>query len=193
VDAVLSSLAGAPAKGFRLAARHRRLPELSRKEGVFTRPDFIFLSSEELLALELKIDETSGVDQFANYGIVAERFLAKHELKQARLVILAKTREFPRVLGSRTIVDEKALRELAVRAVGGEPGIWQNKGVPKYLSSATDEERVRLSERLKSMPLALSTFNDLMAALTKHTPPDPTAAKVIDGVVAELRRRGLAE
>jgi len=192
LDAALSALVGAPVSGFELASKSRGLPELSRKAGVFTRPDFIFTNDVELLVVEMKLDTESGVDQFVKYAILAERFAELHPgLKAARLVLLAKTRDFARLWGDRGVADEDALRARALRGISGGGGIWKASGVQRYLQKASDAVRTRLCQRVKSMPLSVSTFTDLLDALTRQPGPDPTAAKLIDGLVKELKGRSL--
>lgn len=190
-DAVLSGLVEAPMKGFRLVSEPSLGSELGNS---FTQPDFVFANDSELVFLEMKIDTPSSVDQFAKYALSAERVCTLHpHLKQARLVILARACEDKRLWGDKRVTDETVLRANAVRGLQGEPGVWKQQGMQTFMATASPEDRERLVQRIQSLVLSVSTYAALVETLSSHTPPNPTAAKLIEGVLAEIRRRGLVE
>ena len=191
VDAVLSGLARSPLKGFRLASEPSLGSELGKS---FTQPDFVFAGDSELVFLEMKIDTPSSMDQFAKYALSAERVCALHpHLKQARLVILARTSDERRLWGDKRVTDEATLRAQAIRGLQGEPGVWKQQGMQTFMAKSSAEDRERLVQRIQSLVLSVSTYGTFVETLSSHTPPDPTAAKLIDGVLVEIRRRGLVE
>jgi hypothetical protein len=186
VDDVLTALVGAPTQGFRLVS------EVEHPEGTYTQPDFVFANDSELLFLEMKIDTPSSVDQFAKYALSGEKLRRLFpSLQRVRLAMLVKDGETHRVWGSRNIPDEATLRAVAVSGVRGENGVWKQQGLQTHLSTASPEDRDRLVEQIESMPISISTYSVLARRLSAHVAPDPTAAKLIAGVLAELKRRNL--
>jgi len=186
----ISALLPEPKSGLQLVA-----PTKGTIDPKIVQPDIILSNEDSLVFVEMKVDSQSSVDQFAKYAIAAHWILkADRSYTSVDLVVLSRYGNHLQVwkdakkLG---LSDGAAVRQLALRGLAGDPGVWKQKGVPRFVRN-NPEAVPSLVNHVKSMGLHLSGYEALAGELIAYRAKEgKTVGRLIDGILEEFRRRGL--
>ena len=187
VDNSLSSLVGKEVSGMQLV-------KLQKSNVHLIQPDLVFTDSERVCFIEMKVDSRSGVDQFAKYAIAAKQLLdGPGGVEEVILVMLVRHAEHSRIW-KRAKLDGltslAGLRDHTLHGFAGGTDVWKEKAVPRFISGFPgDLPRVR--EVVETMEVRLADYGSLAEVFRSYPAPDPTAEKLIKGVLVEIERRGL--
>jgi len=187
VDRAVSALLGREVEGLELVNAGGLDPNV-------VQPDMIFTDWKDLIFVEMKVDSRSSVDQFVKYAIAAQYILeGPEDLSSVDLVFLTKTKSHNKVW-HRAKADGldsfDALRRHAVRGLDGDMEVWREAGVPRYMRENPGAVP-GLRNRVQSIGLALADYEGLSNVLREYAAENQTVARLVDGVLAELARRGL--
>ncbi|MBN8490987.1 MAG: hypothetical protein J0M00_06120 [Burkholderiales bacterium] len=158
-------------------------------------PDIVVRNKSELIFLEMKVDSKSTVDQFTKYAIAAHCVVSvEPNFKTADLILLTKSAR-PNALWQNArslgITDLQSVRDAAQRGLKGASGVWLQRGVQRYLKSQP-ESLDSICQQVESMGFVLAGYEGVAQTLRAYASTENTLTKLIDGVLQELYRRGLA-
>ena len=186
VDAALSVMVGKKVTGMQLV----KLPELDAN---LVQPDMVFVSGKSLCFIEMKVDSRSSIDQFAKYAIAAKQLLdGSDETEEVTLVLLVRHAEHSRVWKRAApdgLTSTASVRTHALRGLAGDADVWKEASVPGFMARFP-EALPRVREVVETMDVSLADYRSL-AVFRSYGSADPTATKLIKGVLAEFEGRGL--
>lgn len=159
-------------------------------------PDIILSNTESLVFIEMKVDSKSSVDQVVKYAIAASQIATDEPtLDRVDLVILSRHTEHAKIWGRAKklgLESVSALRSAASKGLKGDASIWSQPGVPRFITK-NPEAVPRLQDMIANMGVFLCDYTTLADALTLYASEEPTAQRLVGGVLDELSRRGLIE
>lgn len=189
LDACVSDFLGKSVSGYELMEAEKGvIPES------VVQPDIILSDGNHLLFVEMKVDSKSSVDQFVKYAIAAECLsVAGEKFDTVDLVLLTKEADHMKVWMSASklgLNDSRAVKSVALDwiAKNGEP--FKQKGVKKYMKQNPGSES-SLERQVKNLNLRLTDYHSLATTLRQYADDEPGVARLVDGTLAELRRRDL--
>jgi len=189
LDRSIAALLQRPVAGCQLVA-----PTDGTIDDNIVQPDIIVSNHDSLIFVEMKVDSQSSIDQFAKYAIAAHCILRDEpQIKSVDLIVLSRRRDHMHVwkrARKLRLSSVEAIREVALRGLEGDPTIWKERSVPRYLKSNPDAAPL-LAEQINTMGLHLADYSMLEHAMKDYAAQEKTVERLIEGVLQEFKRRDL--
>lgn len=190
LDRIATKLISRPCSGLQLVHADAETIDAN-----VVQPDIVLFGPKDLVFLELKVDSKSSVDQLGKYAIAANCIcLEAPNIENVDLILVTRDafRTSPwkriRFRGEPSL---NVAKDEAIRGFNGDADVWNERGIQRYLNKNPDQKD-NVVGHLSSMDLHLGEYRQIAEVLQEFMAEEPTLERLIQGVLAEFKKRELS-